>query len=215
MRPPRPPAAGETHVWVVSTALLAPHDAALRSLCDLRAPDREAGRGFLRLLLGGYRDADPQDVGIERRCPACGGPHGPPISGDLRISVSYTPGRVAYALARSAVGIDIELVRANFPWRSVAALVLAPEEFERVHRVAPRDRAVAFLRAWTRREALGKATGAGLLDPCRGVDRSLRARPLELPMPYVASVALTTPRLACHSLTQALHVSSARQSSCD
>jgi len=192
---PDAPGAGETHVWVVSTALLAPHAAALRSLSGAGVPAREAGRGFLRVLLGSYLGVRPEDVEIERRCPACGGGHGPPISGDLRISVSYTPGRVVYAFGGSAVGIDIELIRPTFAWRKLAPLVLAPEELERMHRAPPPDQAVAFLRAWTRREAIGKATGAGLLHtPSRQTVGPIRTLALELPEPYVATVALTTPR---------------------
>jgi 4'-phosphopantetheinyl transferase superfamily len=182
---PQRPAAGETHVWIVDSTLLDPYGGPLRALAGDDSP-RALGRGFLRVLLGAYFGEAPDEVVVGRRCPACGGPHGPPTAHELRISVSYARGRVAYALANDAVGIDIELMRPGFPWRRVAPLALDAAAIERVER-EPRA-ATAFLEAWTRREAIGKATGVGLIEPLPPAS-PYRVERIPTEGPYVTAVA--------------------------
>lgn len=194
---PRPPAAGETHVWIVDTALLEPHGRPLRALAADDSP-RALGRGFLRVLLGGYLGVPAPDVPLERRCPACGGPHGPPLADDLRISVSYTAGRVAYAVATVPVGVDIERLRSDLPWRRIAPLVFSSREVAWLESQPRIDQATAFLRAWTRREAIGKATGVGLVDPPPPAAWCQRVGQIPAGTPYVASVAHPAGRLAIY-----------------
>lgn len=193
------PANDQTDVWIVPTALLEPHAARLRSLAGEDSP-RALGRGYLRLLLGAQLGIHPHDVAIERRCPACGGPHGPPTAADLRISVSYTTGRIAYALAPSPVGIDIERKQPQLPWQEVAPLVLTDAQLDQLHTTPPRHRPSAFLHAWTRREAIGKATGVGLI--AEPPDHPLHVESITTDGQYIATVAHATPRLTVCDLSR-------------
>jgi 4'-phosphopantetheinyl transferase len=66
------------------------------------------------------------------------------------------------------VGVDVERLR---PVPSAAAIVsrfFSDRERSAFLRIAPEDRAAAFLRAWTRKEACVKARGA---DLSLGLDR--------------------------------------------
>lgn len=98
------------------------------------------------------------------------GPHGKPELADplgsgLNFNISHASGIVALAVAREAVGIDVE------PWREVedleplSATVLTAPERARLA-AAPRSaRSRLFLRFWTAKEAVLKALGSGFAIP--------------------------------------------------
>jgi 4'-phosphopantetheinyl transferase len=123
------------------------------------------------LLLARWCVADacgvPADaVRIRRRCPRCGSTgHGVPSAvradgGPVpHLSMTRSPDVVAVALSDAGpVGVDVERRDAD-PARSVAAVVLAPDE---VAAAGPDG----LLRTWVRKEALLKAAGTGLTaDP--------------------------------------------------
>jgi phosphopantetheinyl transferase len=83
-----------------------------------------------------------------------------PQERDLAISYATRNGMVIVALARSAVGADVELIepQADIPWN-----VLHPLEREDLHRQALFPLSEAFYRLWTAKEAWLKASGTGLL----------------------------------------------------
>lgn len=197
MRPEARPRIDVTDVWIVSTARLEAQSAALCSLAGEDGP-RAPARGFLRVLLSATLGVPPDELRIERRCPACGGAHGPPTCGGLSISVSYTDGRVAYALSQGPVGIDVERVRPGYPWARVAPLVFGASEPQRFADAAPDDRDARFFGAWTRREALGKATGEGLLGrPTSGW--GLAIEDIHVDPGYTAAVAHASRTVRVHS----------------
>jgi 4'-phosphopantetheinyl transferase len=101
--------------------------------------------------------ADPAAVHVDRTCPDCGRPHGRPRidRAGVHVSVSHSGHRVAVAVtAAGDVGVDVEQVRAGYEELLEAAC--APEERPQV------ADAHDFARLWTRKEAVLKATGAGL-----------------------------------------------------
>jgi hypothetical protein len=145
-------------------------------LCPPEALAAHAERRTLRTLLGAYLHREPAAVEIIRRCPACGGAHGPPHLDGLHVSLSYSSGLVAYAFSGSAVGVDVELIRPDFAWRPVARALLADRQWRRLD-VLPDDRGRrAFFDAWVTIEAVGKAVGVGvMLEPDALIERARRA----------------------------------------
>jgi 4'-phosphopantetheinyl transferase len=95
----------------------------------------------------------------------------------VHISLSHTRGLAACAVGRPfALGIDAEAWREPLPIE-IAERYFAPAETRLVAELAPEERASAFYRLWTLKEAYLKATGQGLavaldsfafsLDPTR------------------------------------------------
>lgn len=90
---------------------------------------------------------------------AYGKPIIPALSCDF--SVSHTDGCVAVAVAREAVGIDVERVKNARD--ELAARFFHPQERQWMARQADRTR--AFYEIWTRKEAYLKMCGTGLHTP--------------------------------------------------
>jgi len=83
-------------------------------------------------------------------------------------SVSHSGDLVAVAVARDPVGVDVEQLdsrrrgRAATDPEALARMVLSGEEQQALAAIRPSGRAHEFLVAWTRKEAVTKATGDGL-----------------------------------------------------
>jgi len=100
---------------------------------------------------------------VDRACTGCGKPHGKPRVAGLELSVSHSGERVALAVARTvAVGVDVEKLSRALDDDALIARVLTPAEAARVSGLPAAERPQAFLRHWTRKEAVVKATGEGL-----------------------------------------------------
>ncbi len=149
------------------------------------APRRHfiAARGILRQLLGAACGRAPEQLVFSY------GPQGKPELADnpgvrgrpLYFNLSHSGGQALFALAcGQPVGIDIEagerLAAKGDELGGLAARVLTPAELK-VWRALPDTaaRRVAFLRAWTRKEAYGKATGNGVFDGLTHVEVALDA----------------------------------------
>jgi 4'-phosphopantetheinyl transferase len=138
-----------------------------------RAEDRErfvVGCALAKTVLARYSGQRPADVRFDRACATCGRPHGKPVAAGLGLehSVSHSGDLVAVAVARSPVGVDVEQldgrsrpVGGGDP-QALARLVLGADERAALAAVRPSARAHAFLVAWTRKEAVTKATGDGM-----------------------------------------------------
>ncbi|MEU6055943.1 4'-phosphopantetheinyl transferase superfamily protein [Streptomyces xanthochromogenes] len=129
-------------------------------------------RVHAKRILGPLLGLPPEQVRIGvRPCPGCGSPdHGPPTILPYRgvdISLSHSEGYSALAVStRGPVGLDIEKVRA-LDYEALAAVSLSARE--RAH-VAAHDVPSAFLRCWTRKEAVLKAVGIGLHSDLAALD---------------------------------------------
>ncbi|GAA2253590.1 MULTISPECIES: 4'-phosphopantetheinyl transferase family protein [Kitasatospora] len=135
-----------------------------------------ATRVAVRLVLADLLATPPLAVRLGRRpCPGCGDPgHGPPVvahpRNSLWISISHTSGCGLLAVAADPVGVDVER------YGGVDAELLAPEVLtpaERAHIDAlpdPAQRDRAFLRCWTRKEAVLKGAGVGMAADLRVFD---------------------------------------------
>ncbi|MFB7560090.1 4'-phosphopantetheinyl transferase family protein [Streptomyces brevispora] len=174
---------GDVHVWGWRTgsapdaedlALL--DEAELRRVYRCHHPRDAAAlactRAGARRVIGGLLGVPATDVGLGHRpCPGCGArQHGPPVllhpplPNPLAVSLSRTEGYGMLAVcADTAVGIDVEALR------PVAVEGLADVVFterERAHVLGVPEgpvRASWHFRCWTRKEAVVKAAGTGLL----------------------------------------------------
>ena len=135
-----------------------------KSALRLRWTEARAG---LRRILAAYLDAQPgsqpEPLRLERA------PHGKPyLAGQdgqphaLQFNLSHTPNWCAVVVAKQmAVGVDIEQPRAISA--RLWPRVLTPSEVTQMATLPAAEQTTAFLRSWTRKEALGKAEGQGLL----------------------------------------------------
>ena len=140
-------------------------------MAHLQSPDHRpatdasaSAHALLRLVLSSLTDVAPQDHVLTRRCGACGGEHGKPVLDHPTLHVSLAGTRHVVAVVvgpGQPVGIDVERVRST-GFHGFDAVALAPGERAR----SLRGRA----RAWTRKEALLKATGEGLTVAPSSVD---------------------------------------------
>lgn len=126
-----------------------------------------ASRAALRDILGGYLGLPPQDVRFSHG--AMGKPHlavdGPPI----HFNLSHSHELALIAVARHCeVGVDVERVRRFDNQLPLAERFFAPQEVRALQELAEHMMPEAFFHAWTRKEALVKASGQGLGF---GVDR--------------------------------------------
>lgn len=98
---------------------------------------------------------DPADRGDHRHRPLVVAVRGTP----LYLSVARSEGLWLLGLAvDERIGVDVEHVR-DFDTAGLINRCLATEEREQVNALAPEERGAAFVRAWTRKEALIKAAG--------------------------------------------------------
>lgn len=122
-----------------------------------RDEDRDAFRAG-RVLLRSWilRNGDPEEVRVIR------GDHGKPECPDPQayaFNLSHTAGWVALALARDRqVGVDVESLNRKVNVEKAAARYYSPQERRKVEE----EGREGFLRIWTRKEALVKATGIGV-----------------------------------------------------
>lgn len=175
------------HIWRGRAPdTLAPGDADLlseqerqrvRRLPDPAAVRYAAAHAALRQVLSHYLGVPPGEVVLGRRpCPRCAHPrHGRP-------SIEWPPTDLDFNLSRSGphwllavvvghrVGVDLEGDR-SLDVDGAAELVLSAPELAHVcswHDESARTR--AFFRCWTRKEAVVKAIGVGVITDLRAVD---------------------------------------------
>jgi 4'-phosphopantetheinyl transferase len=134
-----------------------------------RAADRAefaAGRVLARRAVGVLLGVEPAEVRLHARCPICGGAHGKPVvvgRPEIGLSIAHAGERVGVAVADGAqVGLDIEREVPLSDPLNPGAGVLHPLERDHLAALPPARRTHAFLRCWTRKEAVLKATGEAL-----------------------------------------------------
>ncbi|MGH7995235.1 MAG: 4'-phosphopantetheinyl transferase family protein [Opitutaceae bacterium] len=134
---------------------------------EVDARRQAAGRGALRLLLGGYLGLPPEAVRFaagpngkpELASPkAPGGSAGRPIEFNLSHSGEWA---LAAFATGTAVGVDLERHR-ELEMALVAGRVFRGEELEAWLGLPAPERRAAFFELWTLKEAYLKGTGRGL-----------------------------------------------------
>ncbi|MFF9058324.1 4'-phosphopantetheinyl transferase family protein [Streptomyces sp. NPDC014882] len=139
------------------------------------------GCALSRIALGELLGVPPADVPLRRVCPRCGGPHGkvrlavPEGSpyADVDFSVTHSGEVVGVAVCRgAAVGLDVEDGGVALDVDAAARAALGDGELRALYAGPPAGRRTAFLRTWTRKEAVLKALGVGLHAPLRELELS-------------------------------------------
>ncbi len=170
------PKFGEVHVW--SARLISTQnkfevfygtlstDERKRAESFVQERDRNRyiiARGILRELLGHYLCMAPEQVCFSY------GANGKPYLADslagsgLAFNLSHAANSAVYAFAnRTQVGIDIEPLNKGLAWRQLAPIVFSAREQAELAEIPEDEKAEAFLRGWTRKEAFVKGCGAGL-----------------------------------------------------
>lgn len=176
------------HVWIASidveepaarevTRCLSDDERARAGRFCLERDRRRFGvaRAMLRHILSAYLPSSgPGDLRFEYG--ACGKPRLVGAGGEagLRFNATRSAGLAAVAVTRGgAVGIDLEVIRPELVDDRLAAATLNEAELDAFHRAGRRrslDRERVFFASWTRKEALLKATGAGL---SRGLEAAI------------------------------------------
>lgn len=128
-----------------------------------RAAQFVTGRGALRLILAGLVGLPPSDLRFtenERGKPALAD------HGGYHFNVAHAKERVLIAVTRvGPVGVDLEAIRPIARREQIARRWFSDEDIAQLRQAARDGRDdpdAAFLRLWTRKEALLKAWGIGL-----------------------------------------------------
>ena len=146
-------------------------------------------RAGLRTLLAEYPDLPARAVPLEY------GPAGKPClpsSFGLEFNLSHSQDAALFAVARHAVGVDLEAIRPVQYALSVAERFFTPAEIAGLRLQPPERLSEAFLRFWTRKEAYLKASGHGLSDADPGPG-NLRLYDIDAGPGFVAALAVDCP----------------------
>ncbi|WP_326678085.1 4'-phosphopantetheinyl transferase family protein [Streptomyces sp. NBC_01237] len=188
---------GGTHVWQGTTHGAPPGadlrllSAAERTVMRRRPPaegQRYAGAHIaVRRVLARYLEVPPAGIRFGTKpCPWCADPdHGRPVvigpPTALDFNLSHAGPHWALAVTTSGqVGVDVEDGRSGNP-AGAASLVMSPSELAHLDGLLDDGaRQAAFLRCWTRKEAVVKAIGTGITADLK----ALEVRP-EHPGPLV------------------------------
>ncbi|MCQ9134225.1 4'-phosphopantetheinyl transferase superfamily protein [Streptomyces sp. IBSBF 2807] len=187
------------HVWWAGLTdahpgLLALLDPVERRRHDATAAPADRGRFLVgcalsRLVLGALVGVPAADVPLRRVCPRCGGPHGkvrlePPPHGSPwsgpgpDFSVAHSGAVIGVAVCENGrVGLDVEEADVRLDVDPAARVALAASELAALYGRPPAARKAAFLRTWTRKEAVLKALGVGLGAPLRALELSDPGQP--------------------------------------
>jgi 4'-phosphopantetheinyl transferase len=191
------------------TRLLAPAEGARAARFGTELLRRRwiAGRGALRIVLGRILVVAPEEVAIRR------GRRGrPELATPLfDFNVSHTRNVAVIGVTRQGrIGIDVERSDRTVGADRLARKFLVPAEQDALAGMPGDERRARFLRYWTCKEAMSKATADGLIAPFArmhvDVDRvEMLAGPppylprdwslhsVTAPAPYLVTVALWRP----------------------
>lgn len=126
-----------------------------------------AAHALTRLVLGTLVDRDPAALVFDRTC-GCGEQHGKPtLPGGPPFSLTHggaLVGVVAWP-GGGPLGLDVERVREMTDLAGMVEHVSSPAELAADPYLGPE----AFFAAWTRKEALLKATGTGIAAPMNAI----------------------------------------------
>ncbi|MRH44269.1 4'-phosphopantetheinyl transferase superfamily protein [Aquibacillus halophilus] len=136
----------------------------------------------LRMILAAYSNCDFSSIQFART------KYGKPFliakneKGVIQFNMTHSKDKACFVLAiKNKVGIDIEYVKSDFDWNSIANLYFTSKELSYLKEIPKEDQVIAFLNLWTNKEAILKAHGTGLIDFEEGTVDSLINKYTSLP----------------------------------
>jgi 4'-phosphopantetheinyl transferase len=149
-------------------------------------------RGYLRVLLGRHLGVRPQAIVFaygERGKPYVLSP-----AARIHFNVSHSGECALYVVSiRGPVGVDVECLGRELPWRRLAQRFFSAREAAALQRLPKELQKHAFLACWTRKEALAKAIGEGLVAANSKVSPGWALYTPKVRPGYVATVATFRP----------------------
>lgn len=93
--------------------------------------------------------------------------HGKPVlhapDPTVQFNLSHAPGALALAVARRAVGVDVETTQRDVDWQRIGRRLFHPSETQRLRGLEAARRPQAGVELWSAKEAWSKAAGRGLV----------------------------------------------------
>jgi len=168
---------GEVHVWWTR---LEQHRHDIDDFIEILSPDermRAGGyhfdrdrmrfivrRALLRIILARYLGLSPGKLQFDYG--PCGKPEIHCVVGlPLSFNLSHADGFAVFAVtAEGTLGVDVERIRPLQDIPAIAKRFLPAEEANSISHLTGHAQLEYFLRCWTRKEALAKATGQGIAE---------------------------------------------------
>lgn len=132
-----------------------------------------AGRGTLREILTALLGINPRSLTFAYG--ESGKPQiaAPAAARSLHFNLAHSDSIAVYAVAKHALGVDVERIRAMDDAEQIAERFFSPREKLCLMALPAEQRAEAFFNCWTRKEACLKAIGSGLDDRLNQIEVSL------------------------------------------
>ena len=163
---------GVVNIWTIDINSLLPGLAGLKQLLNNEEIARTVRfnqekdaqqfiitRAVLRILLADALVLDPKEIDIisaQNKKPFLA------KNNEVHFNVSHSANRAVIAIAKQAVGIDVEFLKTGFEYQSIAEYAFS--ETESVHLQKSNHPYLDFFRLWTRKEAFLKGLGKGLIN---------------------------------------------------
>jgi 4'-phosphopantetheinyl transferase len=173
-----PPADGTVHLWFATLEQLRPRLAIFQDLLDPVEADRARrfrfkhdrerfilGHGLMRSLLGKYLKRDASLIRLAR------GPFGKPYLERKKLRFNFSDTKDAVLLGFTTgqeLGVDIETIERNVDHAAVSEHYFTRPEITSIENAGSEAKA-RFLDFWTRKEAVLKASGVGIMDDLRSL----------------------------------------------
>ena len=126
-----------------------------------------AARGNLREILAKYLACKPNEILFSY------GDRGKPYIDGVYFNLAHSQDLAIYAISGDLeVGIDLEYIDLKCDVDAIAKNYFLPLEQKLIKGLSDRAKYLAFFRAWTLKEAYGKATGQGIANILDSLDVS-------------------------------------------
>ncbi|WP_350277658.1 4'-phosphopantetheinyl transferase superfamily protein [Kribbella sp. HUAS MG21] len=149
------------------------------------------GVTIVRRVLAARFSLPAAKIELDRTCSMCGKPHGKVRAAGVELSVTHSGALVGVAVADVPVGIDVERVDPALDVDGVARVVLSADEVQTLSQYSGLEKARTFATYWTRKEAVVKATGEGLLGEQR-TPEGIQVRQLDVGDDHRAALAVVS-----------------------
>ena len=125
-------------------------------------------RALRRFLLGQFLGTSPRTICFAES--ELGKPQLAETSpARCQFSTSHAENVFVMAMATAtAIGVDVEVLRPDWDLAPIAAMYLAPPQLRQLENLPRQEQPRQFLRFWSLREALAKASGEGIAQPRAG-----------------------------------------------